>query len=1744
KNQVEANKKALNDWGFENQDNSQDQELEELKIKLEDLNKLLGLVNQEKDLVEKKAELDSKILSLCEEIKQNEELVIQNQNMSVQLKENLESWQKANQQLELEISNLQAQYSELDSFKNLNVDLQNKVDQLNKENELLKETNNSISNWNLNSQIPSSDANLQNKIIDLENQINFLRDEKQNNLLKIHQLNTELHDSKLVIENLSAELNQSLINLNILDDLKNEIDLLKIENEDLQKKFDLKKESVDQFKSNVNNIIKEYHQLSADPSKLHDETDNLSLMIKSNNLESKYYQMEIQNKDLIEQMELLKGEKLDLHSRIQQFEQDLILLNNQVEEGFNLNYASNDEINELIDQVSKLKQDNLKLNEENKNLNEKVCRNNDDVVLEQKNYVATIEFLTKNLNDLEICFKTSEQLKEKLQSENMALLGELDQLKNILDELRSNLFDKNEKLKNLDAQNKELSTQIATDKIDTENLENKLSNKINELESELKFAESVKGNLETELEKLKLTNTDLLDQVDSLKLDNQELSAKITELESSYENLKQIKVEAKNEPQVECKKIEEKVQESNDWSINESINLPDDLVESDARITNLQAEIIDLNEKIKKLENEKNGYFEQVKSTEANLLSLNEEMNFKVVNFEQELKQKESEIDILQEKYQEIEKTRQDLQVQNMDMLAEIDSLKLEKEELENELNNLKNDFSSKSNEQSDAAENKIKELNLKIDENNKELNELRVQNMDLLGEVDSLKLEKEQIEVELKNLVETSSEIDKLKLEKLGLNQQLNDSAIQIEDLNKQIFELNQLKAQNMDLLGEVDSLKLEKEEIQNEINNLRSIESQKTELTNEIENSNLKLQELNLLIETKDQELNELRTQNMELLGEVDAIKLEKEELNTELNNLKTDQFDNTTSLKSINDQNVNLAQQIESLLNDKQSLEEQINSYRSQIEKLQIELTDTNNELGVFAKDKENLGKEIQNLSLELNELKTLNMELLCKNDLLNLTKDDLENQLKDCKSNLVLNDDLKSKIELVNNELNDCKVHNKELLEELDSLKIEQVTNLKSSESDFTKFNLNFDSLSKENEDLNERYLSSQTQNQILTNMVMSQKNLIENLEKESKRLNGIYEKLISSQRKLICKQDKRYNDVLHSLIDSFDDLDPSNMDNKVQEIESDLNNLIQILNHIKENDSEKPLANLDLSPYSFKSIKHLISEHSNSVKGSNSNQSINEEFYNHHTPSDISPQQQNEHLGELFRQNLASSLLMVKKYDVEIQCNLYEEIDIKENSLDTSSLRLSTDFNEINSLQDLIMNYLNLIKSYKNLLAKFDAVNIDNSELRLKLRKKISTNDDISLDLEKNQEKNDQFAPDILKKQVENLKMAYQNLYALYEKNKSESFSLYNKLHDNYIKLVNTNQACMTRENFNSKLNSLRNKLKIEKTKNAELIDLSESLKNKLQQNQNLKNDDVTYRTEIEKLDTRLQAEELKNEVLKQTLRDYEIQIELSNSKINALNEQIEQKEGEFKSFKVKIDQIESGKDAVIKNLNEKNQNLLEECEVLKKQLLNLRREKLELETSVEDLKRTLKLTEKESQYNLKLDLMHIRAKLLTPSQNEPSLGPDGKPLKAILPPLSDSSSLRSSSSLTSVDTSDILNDFAIDITHIEKLVQDSDSIILEQKPLEGVQSCLKSLRDQMTELQTQVYEQARESSTWRYKLGYTCEKCEMKWEIEHQVRDSKHKLDGDDEFLESPITKQIPKCHCAKLNEIQEDDNK
>ena len=82
-----------------------------------------------------------------------------------------------------------------------------------------------------------------------------------------------------------------------------------------------------------------------------------------------------------------------------------------------------------------------------------------------------------------------------------------------------------------------------------------------------------------------------------------------------------------------------------------------------------------------------------------------------------------------------------------------------------------------------------------------------------------------------------------------------------------------------------------------------------------------------------------------------------------------------------------------------------------------------------------------------------------------------------------------------------------------------------------------------------------------------------------------------------------------------------------------------------------------------------------------------------------------------------------------------------------------------------------------------------------------------------------------------------------------------------------------------------------------------------------------------------------------------------------------MSEQKDQLEKELQLNVEKMAQIESHKESSINELMSLNTKLLAESESLKKEINNVSKDKLELESTVDDLKRTLNLTEKESQVN-------------------------------------------------------------------------------------------------------------------------------------------------------------------------------
>lgn len=123
-------------------------------------------------------------------------------------------------------------------------------------------------------------------------------------------------------------------------------------------------------------------------------------------------------------------------------------------------------------------------------------------------------------------------------------------------------------------------------------------------------------------------------------------------------------------------------------------------------------------------------------------------------------------------------------------------------------------------------------------------------------------------------------------------------------------------------------------------------------------------------------------------------------------------------------------------------------------------------------------------------------------------------------------------------------------------------------------------------------------------------------------------------------------------------------------------------------------------------------------------------------------------------------------------------------------------------NDTDSLQDLIVNYLSLIKSYKQLVEQLDQAKIDNSQLKISfyslnqkyMRLKSSGEDAASTaaGAEGKEVARDEIdtykalIEDKYRQQIVNLKSAYNHLYELYVRFRDDAFDRYNRLHAAFI----------------------------------------------------------------------------------------------------------------------------------------------------------------------------------------------------------------------------------------------------------------------------------------------------------------------------------------------------------------------
>ena len=229
----------------------------------------------------------------------------------------------------------------------------------------------------------------------------------------------------------------------------------------------------------------------------------------------------------------------------------------------------------------------------------------------------------------------------------------------------------------------------------------------------------------------------------------------------------------------------------------------------------------------------------------------------------------------------------------------------------------------------------------------------LQVQNIDLLSEVDSLKIEKESLESEMKsNLSEKKSQLDsdadklieeiKAKeaniLESQEINRQLNENLVEWQNSNAAIEQQILLLQQQNSIL--VDQLNQEPTNTIHETKSEQVLSQSKKsiDMDPQLVQNNL---ELNTKLETLSAIVSTFQEERLISENKSEALKQEIEHLNSALSQSQ----DNSKSLAGLEEENLALKKKIDDLEHEVRILNENLVSEKEHVETLRSDLNSNN-------------------------------------------------------------------------------------------------------------------------------------------------------------------------------------------------------------------------------------------------------------------------------------------------------------------------------------------------------------------------------------------------------------------------------------------------------------------------------------------------------------------------------------------------------------------------------------------------------------------------------------------------------------------------------------------------------------------------------------------------------------------------------------------------------------------------------
>jgi len=712
----------------------QTEEIKKLKTKIEDLTNENNLLRQNSS---KNKSENSKIISEDSDYKKYLALLydtivksgekdekFSKENINNSVYEMITAWTNLNK----------ISCESLNAINEVKTQCENEINKLKTENEQLKK------NLSKNEKYDEINKNLMQKCETLEKNIENLKDE-----------NGEINETLCKVKNENEKL---LLDKNSTDFSKEDLEQLSKINQNLHAKFKNLSENLEKLRKENSEQVAKNCDSTSDNSFYKNQLEKSNENIHS--LENKKTELENEIKKLHKEIENKEQEIISKNNEIKIIESNLVLLSKNDTDLSKENLEHLSKINQNLYQGFKNLSENLeKLRKENsdqvskildltnqiadhKDLLSKTAENKDTLIVKNSELESEIKKLQKEIENKEQEvinknneIKTTQSILALLDKNNNDFISKEDL--EALSKINQNLYQKfanlNENLEKLRTENREQSSKIsdlAKQITDYKNLLEKtnenngasitknseLENEIKKLQEEIKNKEQEIKSKNNEINVIKINITLLNEIIDT---QNQEKISEIEKLQKDFNS--------------KCNNLST---ENNDLKL---------------KIVKLQETINSLNEQLKSLPNPSNfkedeELIKSLKDKNNELENENEKILKQISAKDQEINNFKSKITDFEEKIKNSSKSDS---IKNTNLIAENQNLKTQIEEFKKSLKNVKSnpedeELMKAQNERINELENDMEKLNKllenkdeKLNQNIAEINELKAQIHDFI---------------------------------------------------------------------------------------------------------------------------------------------------------------------------------------------------------------------------------------------------------------------------------------------------------------------------------------------------------------------------------------------------------------------------------------------------------------------------------------------------------------------------------------------------------------------------------------------------------------------------------------------------------------------------------------------------------------------------------------------------------------------------------------------------------------------------------------------------------------------------------------------------------------------------------------------------------------------------------------------------------------------------------------------------